>query len=280
MMEGGAFNLHLVSDSSGETVTNIARACLVQYENVKVAEHSWWLVRTPGQMTRVIDGIKTAPGLVIFTLLESRIRKPLEQACRELNIPCVSALDPVMNSLAAFFNRRAGTEIGRQHALDEDYFERIDAMHFTMAHDDGQSLATIGQADIILVGVSRTSKTPTCMYLANRGFKTGNIPLVPGVLVPEDVFRSKKPLYVGLTREPRSLTDIRQSRLRIMNEDRQVGYADVDSVREEIAESRRIFTRYGWPVIDVTRKSIEETAATIVQLFNQRHASHSGAERV
>jgi len=275
MSDEGAFNLHLVSDSSGETVTNIARACLVQYENVKVVEHAWWLVRTPGQMTRVIEGIRNAPGLVIFTLLESRIRKPLEQACRDLAVPCVSALDPVMKSLAAFFNRQASTEIGRQHALDEGYFERIDAMHFTMAHDDGQSFDSIDQADIILVGVSRTSKTPTCMYLANRGFKVGNIPLVPGVQVPEHVFKSPKPLFVGLTREARSLTDIRQSRLRIMNEDRSVGYADVDAVREEIAESRRIFTKYGWPVIDVTRRSIEETAATIVQLFNQRHTGHA-----
>ena len=270
MVTDEVFHLHLVSDSSGETVTNIARACLVQYENVKVAEHSWWLVRTPGQMTRVIEGIRNAPGLVIFTLLESRIRKPLEQACRELNIPSVSALDPVMQSLANFFHRQAGTEIGRQHALDEGYFERIDAMHFAMQHDDGESVATLDQADIVLVGVSRTSKTPTCMYLANRGFKVGNIPLVPGVRVPEEVFASTKPLFVGLTREPRSLTDIRQSRLRIMNEDRSVGYADVDSVREEIAESRRLFTKYGWPVIDVTRRSIEETAATIVQYFNQR----------
>ncbi|TAL02362.1 MAG: kinase/pyrophosphorylase [Rhodospirillaceae bacterium] len=272
------FNLHLVSDSSGETVTNIARACLVQYENVKVTEHAWWLIRTPGQMTRVIEGIRNAPGLVIFTLLESRIRKPLEQACRELNIPSVSALDPVMVALAAFFHRQARSEIGRQHALDEGYFERIDAMHFTMAHDDGQSVATMSAADIILVGVSRTSKTPTCMYLANRGFKVGNIPLVPGVPVPEEIFGSKKPLFIGLTREPRSLTDIRQSRLRIMNEDRSVGYADVDNVREEIAESRRLFVKYGWPVIDVTRRSIEETAATIVQLFNQRHAGTTQAD--
>jgi regulator of PEP synthase PpsR (kinase-PPPase family) len=275
MTDSQTFNLHLVSDSSGETVTNIARACLVQYENVQVSEHSWWLVRTPGQMARVIEGIKAHPGLVIFTLLESRIRKPLEQACRELGAPYVSALDPVMQALAGYFNRSARAEIGRQHALDEGYFDRIEAMQFTMQHDDGQSLATISQADIILVGVSRTSKTPTCMYLANRGFKVGNIPLVPGVGVPEDIFRYDKPLFVGLTREPRSLTDIRQSRLRIMNESRSVEYADVDAVREEIAESRRLFTKHGWPVIDVTRRSIEETAASIVQLFNQRREAQT-----
>ncbi len=275
MTASGAFNLHLVSDSSGETVTNIARACLVQYDEVEVTEHFWWLVRTPGQMARVIEGLKAAPGLVIFTLLDAKIRQPLETACRELKIPCVSALDPVMQALAAFFKRQGLAEIGRQHALDEGYFERIDAMHFGMQHDDGQSLATMAEADIILVGVSRTSKTPTCMYLANRGFKVGNIPLVPHMTMPDELFAAPKPLFVGLTREPRSLTDIRQSRLRIMNEERSVSYADVDSVREEVAESRRLFTKYGWPVIDVTRRSIEETAASIVQLYNQRHATAS-----
>ena len=257
MTASGAFNLHLVSDSSGETVTNIARACLVQYDEVEVTEHFWWLVRTPGQMTRVIEGLKAAPGLVIFTLLDAKIRHP------------------VMQALAAFFKRQGLAEIGRQHALDEGYFERIDAMHFGMQHDDGQSLATMAEADIILVGVSRTSKTPTCMYLANRGFKVGNIPLVPHMTMPDELFAAPKPLFVGLTREPRSLTDIRQSRLRIMNEERSVSYADVDSVREEVAESRRLFTKYGWPVIDVTRRSIEETAASIVQLYNQRHATAS-----
>jgi regulator of PEP synthase PpsR (kinase-PPPase family) len=226
-------------------------------------------------MTRVIEGLKAAPGLVIFTLLDAKIRQPMEQACRELKIPCVSALDPVMQALAAFFNRQALSEIGRQHALDEGYFERIDAMHFAMQHDDGQSIATMDQADIILVGVSRTSKTPTCMYLANRGFKVANIPLVPGLVLSDEILAARKPLFVGLTREPRSLTDIRQNRLRIMNEDRSVSYADVDSVREEVAESRRLFAKQGWPVIDVTRRSIEETAASIIQLLNQRQAGAS-----
>lgn len=267
------YNLHLVSDSSGETVTNIARACLVQYENVQVTEHFWWLVRTPGQMNRVIEGIRSAPGLVIFTLLDGKIRVLLEQACRDLKIAYVSALDPVMAGLSKFFEKRAGTEIGRQHALDEDYFHRIDAMHFAVAHDDGQSLSTILDADVILIGVSRTSKTPTCMYLANRGLKAGNIPLVPNVALGPDVIAAKKPLIVGLTREPKSLSDIRQSRLRIMNEDRNEGYADLDTVREEIAESRKLFSKHGWPVIDVTRRSIEETAATIIQLYTQRHAA-------
>ena len=271
MTEPAPFNLHLVSDSSGETVTNIARACLVQYSGTPVTEHSWWLVRTTGQMNRVIEGIRAAPGLVIYTLLNPEVRGLLDRACREMKIPAVSALDPVMQALSRYFKREASTEIGRQHILDDGYFHRIDAMHFTMQHDDGQSMETMVDADIILLGVSRTSKTPTCMYLANRGYKVGNIPLVPGLTLPDFILAAAKPLFVGLTREPKSLSDIRQSRLRIMNETRGESYADVDMVREEVAESRRLFTKHGWPVIDVTRRSIEETAATIIQLFNQRN---------
>lgn len=274
------YNLHLVSDSSGETVSGIARACLVQYDEDEdsVTEHFWWLVRTKGQMSRVIDGIKAAPGLVIFTLLDPSTRGPLEQACRELGIPCVSALDPVMDALAVMFNKEGDHEIGRQHNLDEEYFDRIEAMHFAMAHDDGQTLDGLREADIVLIGVSRTSKTPTCMYLANRGFRAGNIPLVPGFVLPEEVAAQPKPLFVGLTREPKSLTDIRQSRLRLMNEDRSMEYADVDVVKEEVATARRLFRKHGWPVIDVTRKSIEETAASIIQLYNERHAKGSASK--
>jgi len=224
-------------------------------------------------MSRVIDGIKASPGLVIFTLLDPTIRGPLEQACRELGIPYVSALDPVMDALSNTFDKEGGHEIGRQHTLDDDYFDRIEAMHFALAHDDGQTLHGLKDADIVLIGVSRTSKTPTCMYLANRGFRAGNIPLVPGIVLPEDVVAATNPLFVGLTREPKSLTDIRQSRLRLMNEDKSMDYADVDLVKEEVAASRRLFRKHGWPVIDVTRKSIEETAASIIQLYNERNAS-------
>lgn len=267
------YNLHLVSDSSGETVSGIARACLVQYDEDSVTEHFWWLVRTKGQMSRVIEGIKAAPGLVIFTLLDSSIRGPLEQACRELGIPCVSALDPVMDALAVMFKKAGDQEIGRQHNMDDEYFDRIEAMHFAMAHDDGQTLDGLSEADIVVIGVSRTSKTPTCMYLANKGFRAGNIPLVPGFVLPDEIAAAPKPLFVGLTRDPKSLTDIRQSRLRLMNEERSMDYADVDMVKEEVTASRRLFRKHGWPIIDVTRKSIEETAASIIQLYNERHVS-------
>lgn len=272
------FDLHLVSDSSGETVTNIARACLVQYPEANVTEHFWWLVRTPGQLTRVIAGIKNTPGLVIYTLLDAAMRATLEQSCRDLRIPAVSALDPVMQALSRHFQQTATSDIGKQHVMDESYYSRIDAMHFAMQHDDGQSMETMGGADIILVGVSRTSKTPTCMYLANRGYRVANIPLVPGQTVPDYLLAATRPLFVGLTREPKSLSDIRQSRLRIMKDDRGESYADVDNVREEIAESRRLFSRQNWPVIDVTRRSIEETAASIIQLYNQRQEANAPAD--
>ena len=273
MTAGDGFNLHLVSDSSGETVTNVARACLVQYGNVEVTEHFWWLVRTTGQMNRVIEGIRNAPGLVVFTLLDKSARDLLEQACRDICVPHVSAIDPVMQVFSRFFQRQAMSEIGKQHDLNDDYFRRIDAMHFALQHDDGQSMATMAEADVILVGVSRTSKTPTCMYLANRGFKVGNIPLVPGIKLPKELTTTTKAMFVGLTREPKSLSDIRQSRLRIMNDERASSYADVDAIREEIAEARRLFVRHNWQVIDVTRRSIEETAATIIQHYNQRQTA-------
>jgi regulator of PEP synthase PpsR (kinase-PPPase family) len=263
-------NLHLVSDSSGETVSGIMRACLVQYDEEKVTEHFWWLIRTQGQMNRVLEGIRANPGLVIFTLLDVDTKQLLETECRRLAIPYVSALDPVMTALQKYFNKAGGHEIGRQHNLTDDYFDRIEAMHFALQHDDGQCLSTLPSADIILLGVSRTSKTPTCMYLANKGFKVGNIPLVPGFTLSNDMFSDSTALIVGLTREPKSLSDIRQNRLRLMNENKGIEYADVDSVKLEVATSKRLFGKHGWPIIDVTRKSIEETAASIIQLYNSR----------
>jgi len=272
MAKASAYNLHLVSDSSGETVNSIARACLVQYKETEVTEHFWSLVRTKGQIKRVVEGIKSDPGIVVFTLLDSRIRAYLEGACQNLGVPCVSVLDPVMQALQSYLKIKAGSEIGRQHMLDDEYFNRIDAMQYALQHDDGQALSTLKDADIILVGVSRTSKTPTCMYLANRGFRAGNIPLVPGFRLSDEVVAASRPLFVGLTREPKSLSDIRQNRLRIMKEDRSLEYADIDSVRLEVASSRRLFEKHSWPVIDVTRKSIEETAASIIQLFNEHRS--------
>lgn len=270
------FHLHLVSDATGETVSSVARACLVQFENVQPIQHLWWLVRTEGQVERVIAGIEANPGLVLFTLVDTGVRGLLEEACRHLHMPCIPVLDPVMGALSSFLEAEVQQQPGRQHVLDQDYFNRIDAMHFTLAHDDGQLVEDLDEADVILVGVSRTSKTPTCMYLANRGLKAANVPLVPGVPLPQEVLDARRPLIVGLTKDPKSLSDIRRNRLRFLNQEEETDYADPDKVREEVASARRIFARHGWPVIDVTRRSIEEASATIMQLYN-RHRPDEGA---
>ncbi len=264
-----SFHLHLVSDATGETVTSAARACLVQFPDAHPIQHLWWLVRTQAQVQRVIAGIEANPGIVLFTIVDTGVRGVLEEACRHLQVPCVPVLDPVMAALSAHLETEFTSQPGRQHVLDAEYFDRIDAMHFTIAHDDGQNLDHLDDADVVLVGVSRTSKTPTCMYLANRGLKAANVPLVPGVPPPERLARLRRPLVVGLTKEPRSLTDIRRHRLRLLHQDADSSYADLDAVREEVLAARRLFARHGWPVIDVTRRSIEEAAAAIVQLYAQ-----------
>ncbi len=260
-----SYNLHLVSDATGETVSSAVRACLVQFEDIRVVQHRWWLLRSVAQVGRVAEGIARSPGVVIFTIMDPDIRRALEEACKDLQVACVPLLDPVMQALSTIFEARGQFTPGRQHTLDESYFNRIDAMHYTLAHDDGQSLDGLAQADVVVVGVSRTSKTPTCMYLANKGVKAANVPLVPGMAPPPQLEDLKGPLVVGLTRDPKSLSDIRRSRLRMMNESQESPYADFHLVRQEVAEARRLYARMGWTVIDVTRKSIEEVAATIMQ---------------
>lgn len=261
------FHLHLVSDATGETLTSVARACLVQFDTVDPITHPWWLVRTEKQVARVIAGIEANPGIVLATVLDGGVRGLLEEACRHLHVPFVPVLDPVMASLAGYLEVEFGSQPGRQHVLDAEYFRRIDAMHYTLAHDDGQMLHDLNSADVILVGISRTSKTPTCMYLANRGLKAANIPLVPGIEPPPELFQAKKPLIVGLTKEAKGLSDIRRSRLKMLNHDKAADYADLEKVQEEVIMARRLFTRMNWPVIDVSRRSIEEASAAILQHY-------------
>lgn len=264
------FHLHLVSDATGETVSSVARACLVQFEDIEPEEHLWWLVRTQGQVERVITAIETNPGIVFFTLVDAGVRSLLEEACRRLQVPCIPVLDPILAALAGHLEADFRALPGRQHVLNAEYFARIDAMHFTLAHDDGQSTHDIDKADVILVGVSRTSKTPTCMYLANRGLKAANVPLVPGVPPPRELLAARKALIIGLTKDSKSLTDTRRARLKFLQRDAETEYADPEKVREEVTLARRLFAQQGWPVIDVTRRSIEEASAAILQLYMQR----------
>jgi regulator of PEP synthase PpsR (kinase-PPPase family) len=264
------FHLHLVSDATGETINSVARACVAQFDHVRPIEHFWNLVRTTRQLDMVIEGIKDNPGLVMFTLVDDGLRRQLQDVCRELQVPCIPVLEPLINALGAYLGLESQSQPGRQHMLDAQYFGRMDAMDFALAHDDGQGTWDLHEADVVLVGVSRTSKTPTCIYLANRGIKAANIPFVPNCPLPPELEQVTRPLIIGLTKDPDRLIQIRRNRLRLLNQNDDTDYVDPEVVRTELAEARRLYSRKRWPVIDVTRRSIEETAAEIMMLLARR----------
>jgi regulator of PEP synthase PpsR (kinase-PPPase family) len=264
------FHFHLVSDATGETVASVARACLVQFEGAEPIWHAWSLVRTKRQLNNVVSGIESNPGMVMFTLVNPNLRSSLEEACHNLQIPCISILDPAIAALSSYLGVKSRQKPGLQHALDAEYFNRIDAITYVLAHDDGQSPRDLNEADVVLVGVSRTTKTPTCIYLANRGIKAANVPLVPGCPLPAELITATKPLIVGLTKDPARLVQVRRNRLRILKQEEATNYIDLESVKNEIGAARRVFARYKWPVIDVTRRSIEEVAAAVLQLHDRR----------
>ena len=265
-----SFHLHLVSDATGETVITVARGAVAQFNDVEAIEHLWSLVRSKDQLKRVLASVAANPGVVMFTLVDQELRQALQEGCRELDIPCIPLLDMVIATLSQYLGVESQNLPGSQHVMDEHYLGRIDAMNFTVLHDDGQASGSLADADIVLVGVSRSSKTPTCFYLANRGFKTANVPVVPGCPLPSELEDLKCPLIVGLTCGANQLVDIRRSRLRMIGQDEETEYVDPAAVSEEVKHARRIFSKTGWPVIDVTNRSIEETAAAVLQL----HAKH------
>jgi regulator of PEP synthase PpsR (kinase-PPPase family) len=265
------FHLHLVSDSTGETLIAVSRAAAAQYQSVSAIEHVYPLVRTEAQLDRIIQALENAPGIVLYTLVDQVLAKRLEAACAEYGCPCLSVLDPVLTIFQAYLGLSSTHRPGAQHVLNSDYFKRIDALNYTMMHDDGQQGQDLDSADIILVGISRTSKTPTSIYLANRGYKTANIPLVPGIPLPETLETVKKPLVVGLVASPERIVQIRQNRLLTLKAPEDSPYIDKTAVTEEISYSRRLCGRNNWPMIDVTRRSIEETAAAVIDL----HRDHT-----
>jgi hypothetical protein len=265
------FHLHLVSDSTGETLIAVSRAAAAQYQSVSAIEHVYPLVRTEAQLDRIIQALENAPGIVLYTLVDQVLAKRLEAACAEYGCPCLSVLDPVLTIFQAYLGLSSTHRPGAQHVLNSDYFKRIDALNYTMMHDDGQQGQDLDSADIILVGISRTSKTPTSIYLANRGYKTANIPLVPGIPLPETLETVKKPLVVGLVASPERIVQIRQNRLLTLKAPEDSPYIDKTAVTEEITYSRRLCGRNNWPMIDVTRRSIEETAAAVIDL----HRDHT-----
>lgn len=263
-------HLHLLSDSTGETLENIAKAALAQFDGVEIIRHFWPMVRTENHLDRILDEIAAHPGLVLITLVNPDIRRRLEMRCRALGLPVVPALDAVTDALSNMLGQQAKARPGRQHILDAAYFARVEAIQFTIAHDDGVGWENWEEADIVLAGVSRTSKTPTSIYLANRGFKTANIPIVIESPPPEALFRLRNPLVVGLTTQADRLVQVRRNRLLSLNQAPETDYVDSEKVKREILAARRMFADNGWPVIDVTRRSIEETAAAIIHLVNER----------
>jgi regulator of PEP synthase PpsR (kinase-PPPase family) len=263
-------HLHLLSDSTGETLETIAKAALAQFESVETIKHFWPMIRSGANLERILQEIAQNPGLVLFTLVNPETRRTLEQRCRALGLPAVGAIDPVTDALSNMLGQTAVARPGRQHALDAAYFARVDAIQFTIAHDDGIGWENWEEADIVLAGISRTSKTPTSIYLANRGYKVANIPLVVESPPPRSLFTLKHPLVVGLTTNVERLIAVRRNRLLSLNQAPETDYVDAEAVAREVAFARRMFGDNGWPVIDVTRRSIEETAAAIINLCNER----------
>ena len=267
------FNVHLVSDSTGETLNAVMRAACAQFENVQPLEHNYYLVRSKRQLERVMREIESAPGVVWFTISDAELRMELETFCRQRGVPMLPVLDGSVAMLSRHLGMSTTNKIAGQHALDAEYFERMEAINFALTHDDGQNIAGLRGADVVLLGVSRTSKTPTCVYLANRGVKAGNIPLVPGVPYPDilDTFKDGTgPTIIGLKITVERLLQIRSQRLLALNETTQTDYVDADMVRKEVTEANRLFQRNKWKVIDVSRRSVEETAAAILNKLSER----------
>lgn len=265
------FHVHLVSDSTGETLNAMARAVCARFDNVLPIEHIYALVRSQRQLDRALGDIEEAPGVVIHTIVDPNLRSILEEGCRRLDMPCIAALDPLVSAMSRYLGASTTSKIGAHLRLDNDYFNRMDALNYAIGHDDGQGGQDLDQADVVLVGVSRTSKTPTCIYLAHRGVRAANVPLVPGRPLPERLFQLKSALVVGLTIAPDRLIQIRRNRLLSLKENRESSYIDTDTVRDEIVQARRLYERQGWPVIDVTRRSVEETAAAVLNLLHGGH---------
>ncbi len=266
-------HLHLLSDSTGETLELIAKAALAQFEGAEIKRHFWPMVRSQQHLDRILADITANPGLVLFTLVNQETRARLEEQCRVLDLPAIAALDQVTGALEDLLGQQAKARPGRQHLMDDAYFARVEAIQFTIAHDDGVGWEEWEQADILLAGVSRSSKTPTSIYLANRGYKTANIPIVVESPPPPALFGLRHPLVVGLTTAPERLIQVRRNRLISLNQTPETAYVDADKVAREVQLARRMFADNGWPVIDVTRRSIEETAAAVINLYNAREAS-------
>jgi [pyruvate, water dikinase]-phosphate phosphotransferase / [pyruvate, water dikinase] kinase len=267
------FHLHLISDSTGETLTTIAKAAAVQYAQMRPIEHVHPLIRNTKQLARVLKEIEQAPGIVLYTVINQQLVDEIEQRCRALKVPALHVLKPIMNVFEAYLGAPQTPIVAGQHVVDADYFRRIDALNFSMVHDDGRLPEDLNQADIVLLGISRTSKTPTSIYLAQRGYKTTNVPLVPGIDPPAVLMGPHTAFIVGLIASPERIAEIRRHRMQMMSSHDIEGYGDRHVIAGEIARSKQLFMRNKWPMIDVTRRSVEETAAQIIKLLHDRDSA-------
>ncbi len=265
------FHLHLISDATGETLVAAGRAASAQYGNARAIEHIYPLIRTEKQLNKVLENIDAEPGIVLYTIVDKALAAIIDRSCAEMGVPSVSVLEPVLNTFQSYLGAPAHRRASAQHVLNADYFRRIDALNFTMEHDDGVLPPDIEEADVILVGISRTSKTPTSIYLANRGVKATNIPIVPGIPMPDVLFSVRRPLIVGLIATAERISQIRQNRPLGNVPSLDTGlYTDRASISEELTYARNLCNRHGWPLIDVSRRSIEETAAAILALLREK----------
>jgi hypothetical protein len=265
------FHMHLISDATGETLNLVARAAAAYYADHHPIDHIYALVRTPKQLLRALGDIERQPGIVLFTLTDKGLRVQLEEACANLGVPCISILDPVIDSLARYLNAESRPQLGKQHALNAEYFRRIDALNFTMVHDDGQQTEDLNDAEVVLIGISRTSKTPTSIYLAQRGVRTANIPIVMETPLPSELFNLTNPLVVGLTANAERIAQMRRHRLLGLNQTQETTYDDPRHITRETVFMKKLCLDHNWPMIDVTRRSVEECAAAVMNLLNERN---------
>ena len=260
--------VYLISDSTGETLDRIFMALKAQFNNFNYDLNQFSFTRTKNQISTILnDAKKQESPIILYTVVNSKLAKFLAEEANEKNIPCFGVLGDLILNFSKILNEKATHQPSAQHVLDEDYYKRIEAIQFTMNHDDGNNTENILESDIILVGVSRTSKTPTSIYLANKGLKTSNIPLVNDMSIPNDIVKSKTLCVIGLTTEAERLYDIRRNRLNSLRENEISDYTNLEKIRLEIEQSKKIFKINKWPIIDVTRKSVEETAASIIKIF-------------
>ena len=262
--------LHLVSHASGELIEMLARNAVAQLDGVDVERRLWKMVRHMGQVPEILAKIAETRGFVLHSIAATDIREALEEGCKRLRVPCLFTLEPLVTLLSGHFDVPVRFRSSNLDTIDEDYYQRVEAMKYTLGHDDGLATNELDNADVVLVGVSRATKTPTCMYLASRGVKAANVPLVPGVPLPDGLLAATNPLVVGLTINPNRLAAIRSARLKALNQKDVTDYDDLDSLRKEVRDARRIFLRHGWPVIDVTDRSIEQVTNMIIEMQTKR----------